>query len=60
MLHNHLRNFTSHKLVIDLDPADKADDRSDGVDEFRTGVEIAGHEVGSLIDARHAVALCGR
>ena len=60
MLHNHLRNFTSHELAIYLDAPDKPDDSADGVDEFRAGVKIAGHKVGSLIDARHAVALCGR
>ena len=48
------------ELAVHLDAPDKPDDRADGVDEFRAGVEIAGHEVGSLIDARHAVALCGR
>ena len=32
MLHNHLRNFTSHKLAIDFYASDKTDYRADGVD----------------------------
>ena len=57
MLHNHLRNFTSHELGVDLYPTDKSHDRTDGVDEFRGWVEIARHHVGGLVDARQAVAL---
>ena len=57
MLHNHLRNFTSHELVVHLDSPDKPHDRTDGVDEFRGWVEIARHHVGGLVDARQAVAL---
>ena len=57
MLHNHLRNFMSHKLVIDLDPADKADHSPNRVDELRSGIEVAGYHVGSLRNAGDAVAL---
>ena len=57
MLHNHLRNFTSHKLVIDLDAPDKADHSPHSVHEFRAGVEVAGYHVGSLRNAGDAVAL---
>ena len=57
MLHNHLRNFTSHKLVIYLYPANQPADRTDGVHEFRAGVEVAGYHVGSLRNAGDAVAL---
>ena len=57
MLHNHLRNFTSHKLVIDLDPPDKADHSPNRVDELRSGIEVAGYHVGSLRNAGDAVAL---
>ena len=57
MLHNHLRNFTSHELAIHLYSSDKSHDRTDGVDEFRGRVEIGSYHVGGLVDARQAVAL---
>lgn len=57
MLHNHLRNFTSHELPVHLDAPDKAHHRADGVDEFRRRVEIRCHHAGGFGDARHAVAL---
>ena len=57
MLHNHLRNFTSHELAIHLYSSDKTHDRTDGVDEFRGRVEIGSHHVGGLVDPRQAVAL---
>ena len=57
MLHNHLRNFTSHELAIDLDAPDKTHHRADGVDELCRRVEIRGHKIGCLRDARHAVTL---
>lgn len=57
MLHNHLRNFTSHELVVDLDAADQAHDGADGVDKFGAGVEIARHHIGGILDARQTVAL---
>ena len=57
MLNNHLRNFTSHELGVDLYPSDETDDRTDGVDEFRGRVEITRHHVGGLVDTRQAVAL---
>ena len=58
MLHNHLRNFTSHKLVIYLYPANQTADRTDGVHEFRAGVEVAGNHIRGFGDARLPVALC--
>lgn len=58
MLHNHLRNFTSHELVVDLDAADQAHDGADGVDEFRAGVEVARHHIGGVVDAGQTVSLC--
>ena len=58
MLHNHLRNFTSHKLAIDLDAADQADHRANGVDQLRGRVEVAGYHTRSLVDTGKAVALC--
>ena len=58
MLHNHLRNFTSHELAIDLDASYESHYRADGIDELCRRVEIRGHKIGCLRDARHAVALC--
>ena len=57
MLHNHLRNFTSHKFLVDFDSPDQADYGSDGVDEFCGRVEITRHHVGGLVDTRQTVAL---
>ena len=39
MLHNHLRNFTSHKLVIYFYPANQAADRPDCVHQFCSGAK---------------------
>lgn len=58
MLHNHLRNFTSHKLVIDFYPANQAADCPDCVHEFRSGVEVTGYHTGGFGDARLPVTLC--
>lgn len=58
MLHNHLRNFTSHELAIDLHAADESDHCADGVDEFRAWVEIRGDHGGGFVDACQSVALC--
>lgn len=58
MLHNHLRNFTSHELAIDLHAADQTHDRADGVYQLRRGVEIARYHTRGLVDTRKAVALC--
>ena len=58
MLHNHLRNFTSHELPVHFHAADESHHRTDGVDEFRGWVEIGCHQTCRLGDARHAVALC--
>ena len=61
MLHNHLRNFTSHKLAIDFYASDKTDHRTNGIDKFRTGVEIRTHHRGGFVDACQTVSLrkCG-
>ena len=57
MLHNHLRNFTSHEFTVHFHAPDKPDYRADGVDEFRAGVEIRTHHRGGFVDARDAVSL---
>ena len=57
MLHNHLRNFTSHELAIDLHAADQSDDRADSVYQLRRGVEIARYHTRGLVDARKTVTL---
>ena len=57
MLHNHLRNFTSHEFSVHFHAPDKPDDRADGVYQFRTGVEIGTHHRGGFVDARDAVSL---
>ena len=57
MLHNHLRNFTSHKLAIDFYASDKTYDRADGVNQFRAWVKIGTHHRGGFVDARDAVSL---
>lgn len=57
MLHNHLRNFTSHELPVHFHAPDKPDYRADGVDEFRAGVEIRTHHRGGFVDACDAVSL---
>ena len=58
MLHNHLRNFTSHKLAIDFYASDKTDHCADGIDKFRAGVEIRTHHRGGFVDACQTVSLC--
>ena len=45
------------ELAIYLNTPDKPDDRADGVDELRAGVEIGSDHAGGFVDARHAVAL---
>lgn len=57
MLHNHLRNFTSHEFAVHFDAADQAHHRADGVDQLRRGVEIARYHACGLVDARKTVAL---
>lgn len=57
MLHNHLRNFTSHELAVHLDTADQSHDRADSVDQLRRGVEIARHHTRGFVDTRKTVAL---
>ena len=57
MLHNHLRNFTSHELGIDLHAPDKADNGSDGVYQLGAGVEIRSDHVGRFGNATDTVTL---
>ena len=57
MLHNHLRNFTSHKLAIDFYASDKTDHRTDGVNQFRPRLKIRGDHLRGFGDARLPVSL---
>ena len=61
MLHNHLRNFTSHEFSVHFHATDKPDYRADGVDQLGRRVEIRRDHLRSLLNAGHAVALlrCG-
>ena len=45
MLHNHLRNFTSHELLIYLDSANEADYSTDCINQFCAGIEISRYEL---------------
>ena len=58
MLHNHLLNFTSHELPVYFHPADQADHRTDGVNQFRPRLEIRGDHLRGFGDARLPVSLC--
>lgn len=57
MLHNHLRNFTSHELGIDLHAPDQTDDGSDGVNQLGAGVKIRGDHVGGFCNTADTVTL---
>lgn len=57
MLHNHLRNFTSHELGIDLHASDKADNGTDGVNQLGAGIEIRSDHIGSFRNSTDTVAL---
>ena len=57
MLHNHLRNFTSHELPVHFHPADQADHRTDGVNQFRPRLKIRGDHLRGFGDARLPVSL---
>ena len=57
MLHNHLRNFTSHKLGIDLHASDKADHGSDGINQFGSRIEIGSDHVGGFSDTADTITL---
>ena len=46
------------ELRIDFHSPDKPHHGTDGVDEFRGGIEVRGHHVRGLVDARKTVALC--
>ena len=58
MLHNHLRNFTSHELLIYLDSANEADYSTDCINQFCAGIKISGHELCRFGDTRLPVSLC--
>ena len=60
MLHNHLRNFTSHELAVGLDTAHQPQDGPDGVAQLCGGIEIRGHETGRRIDTGKALTLALR
>lgn len=57
MLHNHLRNFTSHKFVIYFHPADQSANSSHRVHQLRPRIKIRGNHVRCLRDARLSVTL---
>ena len=57
MLHNHLRNFTSHEFSVHFYASDKTDYSTDGVNQFHSRIEIGTHHRGGFVDARHAVSL---
>ena len=58
MLHNHLRNFTSHELAVHFHASDESHDRADSVYQFCHRVEIGCYHTCRFRDACHAVALC--
>ena len=58
MLHNHLRNFTSHEFPVHFHASDKPDYRADGVNELSARIKIAGDHRGGFRDACQTVALC--
>ena len=59
MLHNHLRNFTSHKLVVDLDASDQTYNGTNSVDQLRPWIKIRRNHVRRIIDPSQSVAaLC--
>jgi len=45
------------KLAVGLDAADQTQYGTDGITEFRGGIEIGGHEAGRLVDTCKALAL---
>jgi len=57
MLHNHLRNFTSHELGIYLHATDKADYGTDSVNQLGAGVKIACDHIGRFGDTADTVTL---
>lgn len=58
MLHNHLRNFTSHELRIDFDSTDQPHNRADRINEFGRGIEIGGYHIGGFGNPPDTIALC--
>lgn len=57
MLHNHLRNFTSHELLVHFYAADQSHDGPYGIDQLGQRIEIGRHHRSGLHDAGSAVAL---
>lgn len=58
MLHNHLRNFTSHEFSVHFHAADKPDYRADGVNQFSTRIKVTGDHRSSFRDTCDTVSLC--
>ena len=56
MLHNHLRNFTSHEFAVDFYGSDQPHDGPDCVNQLHGRFEVAVYHLRSLTDARRAVA----
>ena len=48
---------TGRELLVHLDSSDQSDDGTDGVDQFRSRVEIGGDHFRGLVDTRQPVAL---
>lgn len=57
MLHNHLRNFTSHELGIDLNASDKADHGAYRINQLGSRIKIGSDHVGGFRDATDTVTL---
>lgn len=57
MLHNHLRNFTSHELLVDLYSTDQSYNGTYRVDQLCERFEVARNHLCSFRDTRRAVAL---
>ena len=57
MLHNYLRNFTSHELVVHFNASNQTYHCTDSIDKLRSGIEVACYLLCGLVDARKTVAL---
>ena len=57
MLHNHLRNFTSHELVVHFNASNQTYYGTDGIDKLCAWIKIACYHLCGFIDTCHAVAL---
>ena len=58
MLHNHLRNFTSHEFSVHFHAADKPDYRADGVNQLSARIKVTGDHRSSFRDTCDTVSLC--